>query len=160
MAARSISSISANSAGSSSAFDAPCRTSSARTRSRTRPCSSAMTCSVITGLTEDARLVTFGSAGTNRQRRRRSGNDFVLLLDAEGEVVIARKPERVVGAVTPLDGALARFVRLAVLGVLGHRAVVPVPLHGGAVEVGVIVWSAFHVDGEVHTQRGEASRRV
>ena len=42
-AARSIESTSANSAGSSSAVEAPCRTRSARTRSRTRPCSSAIT---------------------------------------------------------------------------------------------------------------------
>src|SRR5262245_55074931 len=38
--------MSAKSAGSSSAADAPCRTSSARTRSRTRPCSSAIACSL------------------------------------------------------------------------------------------------------------------
>jgi len=46
IAARSIASISAKSAGSSSAADAPCLTSSARTRSRTRPCSSDITRSV------------------------------------------------------------------------------------------------------------------
>src|SRR6185503_18302165 len=160
MAPRNIRSMSANSAGSSRASDAPCRTSSARTRSRTRPCSSAITCSVE-ALTSQAYapLETLIGTGAHSQRRRRGRDDLVFLFQPERHPIISRQPERVIAGVAPLDAAPARFVRVAVFGILGDGSVVPVPLHGGAVELGVVVRTTPDVNDRVNAKRREAGRR-
>src|SRR4030095_13559382 len=103
--------------------DAPWRTSSVRTRSRTRPCSPAIPWSVE-AVTSRAYtpLESFGCPGANGQRRRCRSDDLVFLLQAERHPIIARQPERVIAAVAPLDAALARFVRVAVFGILRDGA--------------------------------------
>src|SRR6476646_11677915 len=125
--------MSAKSAGSSSAADAPWRTSSARTRSRTRPCSSAITCSLSIPFQLAVRkmiadLKAFIRPRSYRQCRRRRGDDLVFLLQTERQPTVAGQAERVVGAVAPLDAALTRFVGIAVLGVFGDGSIIPVPL--------------------------------
>src|SRR5215470_2302376 len=141
--------MSAKSAGSSRAADAPWRTSSARTRSRTRPCSSAMTWSVeaLTSRAWNSALKPLGGARPHGQRRRSRGDNLVLLLQSERHPIIPRQPEGVIPGVAPLDAALARFVRVAVLGILGDRSVIPVPLHRGAVKIGVVVRTAPDING-------------
>ena len=71
---------------------------------------------------------------------------------------------RVVGAVAngvaALDLAHPGLVGLAVFGVLRDGAVVPVPLDGRAIEVGVVVGAALHVDRQVHAKWGEAGGRL
>src|SRR5690349_4998166 len=161
IAARSMVSISAKSAGSSRAADAPWRTSSARTRSRTRPCSSAMTASVeaLTSGAWNRALKTLGGARPHGQRCRGRGDDLVFLLQSERHAIIAGQLECVIAGVASLDAALARLVRVAVFGILGDRSVIPVPLHGGAVELGVVVRTAPDVNDGAHTERCEAGGR-
>src|SRR5689334_24143671 len=109
--------------------------------------------------TRTAALKALGGASPDGQRRGRRGDDPVFLLQSEGHAIIAGQPERVIAGIAPLDAAFARFVRVAVFGILGDRSVIPVPLHGGAVELGVVVRTAPHVDDRVNAKWREAGGR-
>src|SRR4030095_4331227 len=100
-------SMSAKSAGSSSAADAPWRTSSARTRSRTRPCSSPIIWSVeAVPPRAYTSIESFVGAGTHSQGRGGRGDDFVFLLQAECHPIVPRQPEGMIAGVAALDVAL------------------------------------------------------
>src|SRR5215510_6117840 len=103
-------------------------------------------------------FVALVSAGAHRDGGRRRGDHLVLLLQPECETVLARQSEGVVRAEAPLDTALAGFIRLAVLGRLRDRSIVPVPLQRRTVEIGVVVGAAPDVHGHVHAKGRKAGR--
>src|SRR6185369_10134106 len=107
--ARSRRSTSANSAGSSNAA-APCRIRCWRRRSRTRPCTSAITVSTETSA---AKIVADARAHLDVAARR--GDDAALLLQAEHDAVGAALLERVIGGEAPANRAGAFLVGVAVL---------------------------------------------
>src|SRR6185437_15967326 len=104
------------------------------------------------GSADAFRSESFAGARSNGQGDRGRRNHLVLLLDVAGQTVVAGLAARVVGAVTALDLARARLIRIAGFRCRRHRAVVPVPLHGRTVEVGVVVGAALDVDRDVHAQ--------
>src|SRR5262245_1124481 len=106
-----------------------------------------------------AALNALGRPGPDGQRRRRGGDDLVFLCQSERYPIIPGQPEGVIGAVAPLDAALTRFVGVAVFGILGDRSVIPVPLHGGAVELGVVVRTTPDVNDGANAKRREAGGR-
>src|SRR5688572_8209122 len=119
-------STSAKSSGSVNAGEAPCRSRSARRRSRTRPCTSAITASTGTatvassgrrGTSLVAEVVADASAHLDVGARR--GHDLVFLLQSEEHAVVARLPEDVLGREPPLDGADAGLIGLAILRAFG-----------------------------------------
>ena len=75
-------------------------------------------------------------------------NRLVLTLDPELDPKIARAVEDLVGGEVPADFALARLVRLAVGRLIRDRAVAPVPLDGGAIELLAVVWPTLDVGGD------------
>jgi Cu2+-exporting ATPase len=81
------------------------------------------------------------------------------LLQSEKDLIAAALPEHVLGTEAPADRALARLVRLAVLGAFRLGAVAPFPFDGGAVEIHVVVGAAADIDHEPHAQRRETDGR-
>src|SRR5689334_9586788 len=139
-------STSAKRAGSSNAREAPCSRRRSRRRARTRSRRSAVTASIETSL---AKIVA--DARPDLDVRADGGDDAIALLEAEEDLVGAGLPEDVLDGVAPFDLALARLIGIAVLGVLRHRAVTPVPLDAGAVVLLIIVGAVLDVDDKPHS---------
>src|SRR5262245_50976606 len=133
-AACSSASTSAKSAGSSKLAEPPLASTCARSRSRTRPCSSVITAS--TG-TRASPAKAIAHAAPNLDVGADGGDLLRLLLQLEYDLELALLPEDVVRREPPADGALPGLVWIAVARVLGNGAVAPVPLDARAVEVGV-----------------------
>src|SRR5262245_46144829 len=70
------------------------------------------------------------------------GDQLGLLLQPEEDPVRSALTVYVLGRKAAPNRALACFVRIAVAGVLRHRAVAPVPFDRGTVEVGEVVAAA------------------
>src|SRR5687768_14090780 len=103
-------STSAKSSGSVNAGEAPCLSRSARRRSRTRPCTSAITASTGTATAASSgrwwkSSEAVADAGAHLDVGAGRGHDLVLLLQPEEHAVSAGLPEDVFGREAPLDGA-------------------------------------------------------
>src|SRR5262245_65872104 len=86
------------------------------------------------------------------------GDQLGLLLQPEEDPVRSALTVYVLGRKATPNRALACFVRVAVAGVLRHRAVAPVPFDRGAVKIGEGVAPAAKLRACTNAQGGEADR--
>src|SRR5207344_1205405 len=90
----------------------------------------------------------FAGSRPDLDHRAARRDRLVFTLHPELDPKIARGVEDLVGGEVPPDLALSRLVRLAVGRLIRDRAIAPVPLDGGAIELLAVVWPTLDVGGD------------